>query len=215
MNFPLRLEARAAPSRTMRLAAPVIAALLTAALGWLVFGLANQSPSLAMRTFFIEPLASVNGWSELLMKASPLCLIALGLALSYRAGVLNIGAEGQMLMGGIAASGIAIHFDQSTSHGVLALMIVAGIAGGMAWAAIPAWLRNRFGTNEMLVSLMLTYVAAQWLIYLVSGPWRDPQGMNFPLSEMFADSALYPRLYGDWHWAFWRGTRLNASVLLT
>ncbi|MGI4860744.1 MAG: ABC transporter permease [Janthinobacterium lividum] len=215
MNFPLRLEARPTPSRAMRLAAPVIAALLTVAIGWLVFGLANQSPSLAMRTFFIEPLASVNGWSELLMKASPLCLIALGLALSYRAGVLNIGAEGQMLLGGIAASGVAIHFDQSTSHWVLALMVAAGVAGGMVWAAIPALLRNRFGTNEMLVSLMLTYVASQLLIYLVSGPWRDPQGMNFPLSEMFADNALYPRLYGDWHWTFWRGTRLNASVLLT
>jgi simple sugar transport system permease protein len=94
-------------------------------------------------------------------------------------------------------------------------MMLGGVAGGMAWAAIPALLKSRFNTNEILTSLMLTYVATQLLIYLVSGPWRDPEGMNFPISAMFADDALFPRLYGDWHWAWLKGTRINASVFLT
>ena len=194
MILPYRLEARTTPSRTMQLAVPLIAALLTLAIGFLIFSLVGRDPLQAMHAFFIEPLSSVNGWSELLLKASPLCLIGLGLAIGYRANVWNIGAEGQMLLGGIVASGVAIYFDQATGWWILPTMMIAGVLGGMAWAAIPALLKSRFNTNEILVSLMLTYVATQLLIYLVSGPWRDPQGMNFPLSEMFSDDALYPTL---------------------
>ena len=215
MPFPFRLEARTTPSRTMQLAVPLVAALVTLALGFLIFGLVGRNPAAAMRAFFIDPLASVNGWSELLLKASPLCLIGLGLAIGYRANVWNIGAEGQMLVGGIAASGVAIYFDQASGWWILPLMMLAGIVGGMVWAAIPAFLKSRFNTSEILTSLMLTYVATQLLIYLVSGPWRDPQGMNFPLSEMFSGDALYPTFGGDWHWAWLRGTRLNASIFLT
>ena len=215
MTFPYRFEARATPSRAMQFAVPAIAAIATLALGFLVFGATGSAPLHAMHAFFIEPLSSVNGWAELLLKASPLCLIGLGLALSYRANVWNIGAEGQMIVGGICASGVAIHFDQSSSAWILPAMMLVGALGGMAWAVIPAWLRTRFSTNEILTSLMLTYIAAQLLIYLVSGPWRDPQGMNFPLSEMFGDAALYPTLGAGWHWAFLRGTRVNASIFVT
>ncbi|TDG04319.1 ABC transporter permease [Paraburkholderia guartelaensis] len=215
MIFPYRLEARTTPSRTVRIAVPLIAALLTLAIGFLIFGLVGRDPLQAMHAFFIEPLSSVNGWSELLLKASPLCLIALGLAAGYRANVWNIGAEGQMVVGGIAASGVAIYFDQSTGWWILFLMMFAGVLGGMAWAAIPAWLKSHFNTNEILTSLMLTYVATQLLIWLVSGPWRDPQGMNFPLSEMFSGDALYPTFGGDWRIHWLRGTRLNASIFLT
>jgi simple sugar transport system permease protein len=199
----------------MRLAVPLIAAVFTVAIGFLIFGLVGTDPVQAMRVFFVEPLSTVNGWSELLLKASPLCLIGLGLAIGYRANVWNIGAEGQMLLGGIAASGVAIYFDQASGWWILPLMMLAGAVGGMAWAAIPAFLRSRFNTSEILTSLMLTYVATQLLIYLVSGPWRDPQGMNFPLSEMFSGDALYPTFGGDWHWAFLHGTRLNASIFVT
>jgi general nucleoside transport system permease protein len=215
MNFPYRLEARPAPSRPMQLAVPLFAAVLTLVIGFVIFGLVGQDPLRAMHAFFIEPLSNVNGWSELVLKASPLCLIALGLAVGYRANVWNIGAEGQMLLGGIVAGGIAIHLGDATGWWILPLMMVGGVIGGMAWAAIPALLRSRFNTNEILVSLMLTYVATQLLIYLVSGPWRDPEGMNFPLSAMFGDGTLFPRLYGDWGWTGLKGTRLNASVFLT
>jgi len=215
MILPFRLEARPTPSRAMRLAVPLLAALLTLVIGFAIFGLAGRNPVQAMMAFFVAPLSSINGWSELLLKASPLCLIALGLAAGYRANVWNIGAEGQMLLGGIAASGVAIHFDQSSGGWILVLMMIAGVLGGMLWAAIPAWLKSRFNTNEILTSLMLTYVATQLLIWLVSGPWRDPNGMNFPLSEMFSGDALYPTFGGDWRIHWLRGTRLNASIFLT
>ncbi|OXC73773.1 ABC transporter permease [Caballeronia sordidicola] len=215
MNFPYRLEARPTPSRAMQLAVPLVAAVLTLMIGFLIFTIVGQDPVRAMHGFFIEPLSNVNGWSELVLKASPLCLIALGLAVGYRANVWNIGAEGQMLLGGIVAGGIAIHVGDATGWWILPLMMVGGVIGGMAWAAIPALLKSRFNTNEILTSLMLTYVATQLLIYLVSGPWRDPEGMNFPISAMFGDSAQFPRLYADWGWAWLKGTRINASVFLT
>lgn len=214
MIFPYRLEARPTPSRVMQLAVPVVAAVATLVIGFLIFSVVGQDPLRAMHAFFIEPLSNVNGWSELVLKASPLCLIGLGLAVGYRANVWNIGAEGQMLLGGIVAGGIAIHAGDTSGWWTLPLMMAGGVAGGMAWAAIPALLKSRFNTNEILTSLMLTYVATQLLIYLVSGPWRDPEGMNFPISAMFVDDALFPRLYGDWHWTWLKGTRINASVFL-
>ncbi|KND59718.1 Unspecified monosaccharide ABC transport system, permease component Ia/Ib [Candidatus Burkholderia verschuerenii] len=215
MTFPYRLEARPTPSRAMQLAVPVVAAVATLVIGFLIFSVVGQDPLRAMHAFFIDPLSSVNGWSELFLKASPLCLIGLGLAVGYRANVWNIGAEGQMLLGGIFAGGIAIHFGDASGWWTLPLMMIGGVIGGMVWAAIPALLKSRFNTNEILTSLMLTYVATQLLIYLVSGPWRDPEGMNFQISAMFVDDALFPRLYGDWHWTFLKGTRINASVFLT
>ena len=136
MNFPFQLEARTAPSRTMQLAVPLIAVLATLAIGFLIFGLVGKDPVQALHAFFIEPLSTVNGWSELLLKASPLCLIGLGLAIGYRANIWNIGAEGQMLLGGIAASGVAIYFDQASGWWILPLMMLAGVVGGIAWASI-------------------------------------------------------------------------------
>lgn len=213
MNFLFQLEPREHPSRPMQLASPLLAILITVLTGWAVFSIAGQQPAKAMATFFIAPLSDLNGIAELLLKASPLCLIGLGLSISYRANVWNIGAEGQMLMGGIAASGIAL-FAPVPSGLMLPVMMLAGIGGGMGWAAIPAYFRTRFNTNEILVTLMLTYVATNILIYLVSGPWRDPMGMNFPLTKQFGPEALVPLLYDDWGWSLWQGTRLNASILL-
>src|ERR1700743_3228256 len=126
MILPYRLEARTTPSRTMQLAVPLIAALLTLVIGFLIFSLVGRDPLEAMHAFFIEPQSSENVWSELRLKAAPLCLIGLGLAVGYRANVWNIGAEGQMLLGGIAASGVAIYFDQATGWWVLPTLVGVG-----------------------------------------------------------------------------------------
>ena len=133
-------------------------------------------------------------------------LIATGLAIGYRANVWNIGAEGQLTMGAIAGGGVALALGDAEWPAalVLPLMLVAGALGGMLWAAIPAWLRTRFNANEILTSLMLVYVATLMLSLLVHGPWRDPEGFNFPQSKMFADSALLPILVA--------GTRLNVGA---
>jgi general nucleoside transport system permease protein len=156
--------------------------------------------------FFITPLETRYGIGEWLLKAAPLMLCAVGLAVGYRANVWNIGAEGQLTLGGVLAGGLALVFEESTGPWVLAAMIVAGAIGGMLWAAIPAWLRTRFNANEVLTSLMLVYVASYLLSYLVHGPWRDPQGFNFPQSKMFADAAMWPNILAD--------TRLNGGFVI-
>jgi len=202
----LKLEARPEPSRAMAYFSPLVAAALTILIGFIVFSALGRDPLAAFHAFFVQPVSSLNGVAELLLKASPLMLIAIGLAIGFRANVWNIGAEGQLILGAIAGGGLALYFEGAGTRWVLVAMVIAGALGGMAWAAIPAFLRNRFNASEILVSLMLTYVASLVLSYLVHGPWRDPQGYNFPQSKMFDDTALFPILIET--------TRLNASLLI-
>ena len=138
-----------------------------------------------MRLIFIQPLTSVRGLAELLVKGTPLILIAIGLAVGFRGGIWNIGAEGQFAIGALAGGAVALAFYPATGWWLLPLMSLAGIAGGAAWAAIPALLRTRFNANEILVSLMLMYVAVLLLGSLVHGALRDPDGLNFPESRLF------------------------------
>ena len=203
----LKLEARAEPSRLMGWLAPLFAAALTIVVGFVMFSALGRNPLQAFYTFFVHPIRDLNGVAELLLKASPLMLIGVGLACGYRANVWNIGAEGQLTLGAIFAGGVALYFYESESRLVLPLMIVAGMLGGMLWAAIPALLRTRFNASEILTSLMLVYVATLLLSYLVHGPWRDPEGFNFPQSRQFTESALYPMLVP--------GTRLNVSFVIS
>jgi simple sugar transport system permease protein len=197
----LRLEARAEPSPLMGWLSPLLAAALTVVAGFILFSALGKNPLQAFHTFFVHPIRDLNGVTEMLLKASPLMLIGVGLACGYRANVWNIGAEGQLIVGAIFAGGVALHYHGSESRLVLPAMFVAGALGGMLWAAIPALLRTRFNTNEILVSLMLVYVASLLLSWLVHGPWRDPEGFNFPQTKQFSETALYPMLV--------EGTRLN------
>jgi simple sugar transport system permease protein len=205
--LPFRMVRRAEPSRAMQWVAPLLAVVLTLLFGLALFAALGFAPLRAMRALFLDPLSDLNGWAELLLKASPLCLIALGLAIGFRSNVWNIGAEGQMYLGGICATGLAIHFQGAWGSAMLPAMVIAGAAGGMLWASIVAYLRTRFAASEILVSLMLTYVADLLLKYLVFGPWRDPAANNFPLTVAFEDNALFPLLI--------EGTRLNASIFIT
>lgn len=202
-----RLEARPEPSRAMMLASPLIAALAMLISGSVLFLFLGQEPLHAFYVYFIKPATTLYGVGELLLKATPLILCGVGLALGFRANVANIGADGQLTMGAIAAGSVALYFDGVEASWVLPLMIVAGALGGMAWAAIPALLRTRFNTSEILVSLMLVYVAYLYLSYLVHGPLRDPAGFNFPQSKMFGDSAMLPLLV--------EGLRVNAALPLS
>ena len=201
----LALELRPAPSRAMAVVSPVLALALTFATGFILFTVLGRDPVAGLRAFFIQPLATGYGWSELALKAGPLMLIAAGLAIGYRANVWNIGAEGQLLAGAMAGGGVALAFDGAGAW-LLPCMVTAGAVGGALWASIPALLRTRFNANEILTSLMLVYCAQLLLSYLVHGPWRDPQGFNFPQSKMFADSALF----APW----FEGLRLSSSFAI-
>lgn len=201
----LRLEARAEPSKVMSYASPLLAIVLMLIGGLLLFTFLGKDPIEGFKIFFINPISDSYGVSELFLKATPLMLVAIGLAVGFRANVWNIGAEGQYIMGGAAASAVALYFYESDSVFVLVAMVIAGGIGGMLWASVPAFLKTRFNTNEILVSLMLVYVAQLTVSWLVHGPMMDPDGFNFPQSRMFEESALLPILV--------EGTRLNAAFL--
>jgi simple sugar transport system permease protein len=194
LELPWRLERRPEPSNVMRVAAPLIAALAMLATGFVIFAVLGKAPVNALDVFFIEPLNTLYGWGELLLKATPLALCALGLAIGFRANVWNIGAEGQLTLGAICGGGIALFYGARLGALALPVILLAGVAGGAAWAAIPAFLRTRFNTSEILVSLMLVYIAQLLLAYLLHGAWRDPEGYNFPQSKAFDDNTILPVL---------------------
>ncbi|MGF6229471.1 ABC-type uncharacterized transport system permease subunit [Inquilinus ginsengisoli] len=201
----LRIEPRREPSRAMVWLTPLIAIALTIASGWLLFLALGLDPAETLYQFLIAPVESFYGWTELGVKAAPLILIAIGLGIGFRANVWNIGAEGQLIMGAIAAGAVALGFWGEEGWWILPAMCVAGALGGMAYAAIPALLKTRFDVSEILTSLMLTYVASLVLGILVFGPWKDPDGYNFPQTRMFTDAAVLPILV--------EGTRLHLGVL--
>ncbi len=202
----LRLEPRAQPSQTWRYASPLLALAITVVLGVMLFVALGKDPVRGLQVFFWEPIKSVYALSELMVKATPLLLIALGLAVCFRSNVWKIGAEGQFVMGAVFAAGVALMADASTGPGYWVLILLAGVAGGMVWAGITALLRDRFNASEILVSLMLVYVAIMLLNYLVYGPWKDPLGYNFPQTKTFDAITQIPKLI--------TGTRVNIGVLL-
>jgi len=202
-----KLEARPQPSRLMSLASPLLALLMTVLLGIVLFVLLGKDPARGLQMFFWEPIKSAYAWSELALKATPLVLIALGLAVCFRSNVWNIGAEGQFVVGALAGGWVAMQADAQSVRGLIVpLILLAGVAGGMAWAAVTALLRDRFNANEILVSLMLVYVADLLLGWLVYGPWKDPNGYNFPQSITFLAVTKIPRLFDGW--------RVNIGVLI-
>ena len=182
----IRLEKRPQPSQVWTWATPLLAVLATMIAGGILFAILGKDPFEAIRTIFWDPLfGEFSSYSrpQLLVKAGPLILIAVGLSLGFRAGIWNIGAEGQYIMGAICAAAVALAAYPSESVLIFPAMIVAGALGGLFWAMIPAFLRVRFGTNEILVSLMLVYVAENILAYMALGPLRNPEGMGFPGSR--------------------------------
>ena len=170
----------------------LILTLLTASVLLAAIGL---DPLSSLHRIFIKPLNSVYGISELLAKATPLIIIGVALALGFRAGVWNIGAEGQLVMGGLCGGAVALAFWGVDGFWVMPLVLLGGTVGGLLWGAIPAFLKVRFNANEILVSLMLTYVAILLLSAMVHGPLRDPDGFNFPESRLFHDAATLPKLF--------------------
>lgn len=182
----IALEKRPEPSRTFSLAAPLLAVLATMLFGGLLFALLGKDPLEAIRTIFWEPLFGEFAFfyrPQLLIKGAPLVLIAIGLSLGFKAGIWNIGAEGQYIMGALFGAGVGLAFYPMESVFIFPLMVLAGAFGGWIWAMIPAVLKVKFGTNEILVSLMLVYVAEQFLASMSLGLMKNPEGFGFPGSR--------------------------------
>ena len=202
----LKLELRPQDSQLWRFASPLLALAITVVLGIGLFVLLGKDPVRGLQMFFWEPLKSAYALGELMVKATPLLVIALGLAVCYRSNVWNIGAEGQFVIGAVAAGGVAMLADKETGRWIVVAVVLAGVAGGMAWASLTAWLKDKFHANEILVSLMLVYVADMVLGYLVYGPWKDPAGYNFPQTKTFEAVTQIPRLM--------TGSRVSVGLIL-
>ena len=183
----LKVEPRREVPRALQWATPLLAVVLTIVTGFFLFLVLGVDPFLALWAMFVSPLTSLYGIAELCLKATPLILCAIGLAIGFRAGVWNIGAEGQLTLGAIAGGGVALFWGSFLGPLTLPVMCLFGVLGGMAWAAIPAFLKTRWDVNEILTSLMLTYVATLLLSTLVYGSWKDPDGFNFPQTKFFSD----------------------------
>ncbi|MCO5368493.1 ABC transporter permease [Pseudomonas alliivorans] len=193
----LSLEPRGQQSRAMLWCSPLLAAVLTLACGSLLFIALGLDPWVTLHTLLIAPVSDLYGLSELMVKTLPILLCALGLAVAYQARIWNIGAEGQLLLGALAGSAVAVNIIEMESRWALVMVLIAGTLAGAAWAGVTAWLRTHFNANEILTSIMLNYIALNLLLYFVHGPLKDPAGMNFPESATFGDASRLPLLMED------------------
>ncbi|MCK9552927.1 ABC transporter permease [Aquamicrobium sp.] len=192
----MRIDLVKRPQRSalFSMLSPFIAFALTVITGAIMFAVLGVNPAKALYAYFISPLTEVWQLHELAIKAAPLILIAVGLSVCFRANIWNIGAEGQFTVGAIAGSLLPVLYPDLQGAYLLPLMLLMGMIGGAAFASIPAFLKARFNTNEILTSLMLVYVSQLFLDWVVRGPWRDPMGYNFPQTVQFSRAARLPEL---------------------
>jgi simple sugar transport system permease protein len=203
----LVLERRAERSTAAAIGSPLIAIGLTLLTIAVLFAMLGKDPVAALKVYFVEPLTDSYSLVERVVKAAPLVMIAIGLSLCYLANVWNIGAEGQFIIGAVCGSWLAVTTQGADAGAwVLPAMLALGAIGGALWALIPAIAKVRCGANEILTSLMLFYVADLALDYLVRGPWRDPNGFNFPTTAEFDPVATMPLLIPE--------TRLHVGALI-
>ena len=190
----IKLTPRTNPSPWLTILSPLVAIIATLIIGALIFTLLGYDAGASLYQFFVSPLSRLDRISDLVVKACPLIIIALGLVFCYRANIWNIGAEGQFILGALAAGAFALQFPDSTSPLLFPGMVLVAIMAGAAWAAIAAVCKTYFNANEILVTLMLTYVAALFIDVMVRGPLRDPMAFGFPLTPMYPDAGLISKM---------------------
>ena len=200
------LEPRLHKPKYLSFFMPFLAILLTLAVAAIIFAILGAKPLETVRVLFVDPFFDPYNLPEVFVKAAPMILIAVGLSIGFRAGIWNIGAEGQFIMGAVGASAVAMALYPGGGGVAIPLMVLAGMALGAIYALIVALLRVKFQASEILVSLMLVYVAEQIIELVVRGPLQDPEGLGFPKSRSFQDDALLPILFD--------GTRVHLGVVI-
>ena len=172
--------------------AGILLALVTVGVLFLFLG---YNPLEVFGSMLKGSVGSGYNFKETIIRAIPLVITSLGISLAFRMKFWNIGAEGQIIMGAFAASFFALFTPNLPKPLLLPLMAIAGMLAGGLWAFITAVLKVRFGVNETIITLMMNYVALQWVTYLQYGPWRDPKALNFPKIANFADNAIMPKIF--------------------
>jgi len=194
-RYRLRWERRLTTPGWLVLLALGISLVLSLGAVGLLFQVIGVDPLVAYERIFRGAFGSPYGLSETVVKAIPLLLCGVGLSLAFRAGIYNIGAEGQLLVGAVCASGIALTFPEWPAWAIVPAMFAAGFLGGALWALLPAWLKARFQVNEVITTLMMVYVASELVNHLVYGPWKAKEELGFPYSAKFSEAAQLPRLF--------------------
>jgi general nucleoside transport system permease protein len=191
---------RTSVSRKAIFIVPIVSFIVALLLGAVLLLITGVNPVTTYLAMFRGTFGSKYALSETLVKAIPLMLTGLGVAIAFRMRFWNIGAEGQLVFGGIAGAGVALFLgDSIPGNLLLPAVILAGMLAGAIWAGIPAVLKAYLGVDETLTSLMLNYVAILFASYLYYGPWRDPLGFGFPGTARFPEEAWLPRIFGRAH----------------
>ena len=198
-------ERREITSPLFRFSAPVISIGIALFVAGFLLLASGVNPLEAYKEILIESLGSLYGLSETLVKTTPLIFTGLAVSLAFRMQIWNIGAEGQIYMGAMAASGVAL-FSGIDNHALMitAMFLAAFTCGGL-WAGVAGFLRARWRVNEVIVTLLMNYIALLFVDYLVYGPWKDPKGFNFPLTAQFTDAARFAEYFD---------TRLHSGFFL-
>lgn len=189
-------DKRLQPSPVTAVTVPIVAVILALGLGAVFLAFTGFNPFEVYRSMLYGAVGTKYGFSETIVKAIPLMLTGLGVSVAFRMLLWNIGAEGQLYMGAFGASWVALTFPDLPFYIMLPAMFAAGCLAGGLWACLPAIPRAKWGVNEVITTLMLNYVAILWVDYLIYGPWKDPQGFNFPLTAPFSEAAILPSLFG-------------------
>jgi simple sugar transport system permease protein len=197
VNMKIRIEKRLERSRTAAILVPILSLLLALILGGILLAAAGANPLVTYKAMLLGAFGSYYAVSETFVKAIPLMLTGLGVSLAFRMLFWNIGAEGQLAMGGFAAAGFALFLAPALPAWLgLPGVIVAGFVGGALWGLVPAALKAFVGVNEIITTLMMNYIAILWVEHLFYGPWKDPRGYGFPGTAEFAEATWLPRFFG-------------------
>ncbi len=198
-------ERREISSKLFRFSAPLVSIGIALFVAGFLLLAAGVNPLAAYRDILVESLGSIYGLSETLVKTTPLIFAGLGVSLAFRMQIWNIGAEGQIYIGAMAASGVALFSGIDNHWLMLAAMFTGAFVCGGLWAGVAGFLRARWQVNEVIVTLLMNYIAILLVDYLVYGPWKDPQGFNFPLTAQFSDTARFAEYFD---------TRLHSGFFL-
>ena len=174
---------------------PVISVFFTLIIGALIFKILNFPVVESLYQVFLSPFSRADRIADIFVKACPLIIIGIGLIFCFKANIWNIGAEGQFIIGTLSAGSFALLFPENDSYLLIFIMFLIGFVGGAFWASIPAVLKIKLKVNEILVSLMLVYVAMLFIDFMIRGPLRDPMSFGFPLSKPYPDGAIISKIY--------------------